>query len=213
MPLSVEEINNIVALRKTGHSMSEIKKVVLRCKASIFKYMKNVEVLPKYKAILKAKQGGSRYKSSCNWDMARAKAKTLISNPTFSDKMFILSCLYWGEGNKNELSLINSDPGLIKIFIDCLLEIGDKKDDLKVTLRLYDDLSKSEAINYWAKVLAIEKSFITNVNVIKGKKNGKLRYGMCRVRVSKSQEYFKLIISMIDLLRFSLNAPVVQWIE
>ena len=212
-PLSKEEIDEIMRLRKNGHSISEIRKIVPRGKASIFKYMKNVEVVSPYKEILKAKQGGSKYRSSYFWNAAKLKANRLISDLTVLDKVLILTCLYWGEGNKNELSLINGDPCLVKVFVAGLLEIGVKKSDLKVTLRLYDDLSKHESIRYWANVLEIEKSSITNVNVMKGKKNGKLKYGMCRVRVCKSQEYFKLIISMIDLLRFSFNAPVVQRIE
>jgi hypothetical protein len=213
MPLSPQEIDRIKKLRMTGHSMSEIRRVVPRGKASILKYIKNVEVLPEYKEILKIKQGGSKNRANHYWGLAKIKARLLIPDLNTSSKMLILSCLYWGEGNKNELSLINSDPGLIKIFIDCLLEIGVKKDDLRVTLRLFDNLSKNKAIEYWSKALCLEKTAINNVNIITGNKKGKLMYGMCRVRVRKSHEYFKLVISMIDLLRFSFNAPVVQWIE
>lgn len=36
---------------------------------------------------------------------------------------------------------------------------------------------------------------------------------MCRVRVAKGGSYFKLIMSMIDLIKSDFNAAVVQWIE
>jgi hypothetical protein len=60
----------------------------------------------------------------------------------------------------------------------------------------------------------LPKDFIKNINVIKGKKIGKLKYGMCRLRVKKVGRYFKLIISMIDLIKSGVqNVLVVQWIE
>ena len=213
MPLSLEEVSKIIELRKTGHSIPEIQKIICRGKTTVFNYIKNVEVLPEYKEILRVKQGGSKCRSKRYWDIARVKAKELMPTLCFSNKLIILACLYWGEGNKKDLNLVNSDPGLIKVFVDCLLEIGVKKDDLRITLRLFDDLSESECVEYWARVLDVDIKAIRNVNFIKGNKVGKLKYGMCRVRVRKSHEYFKLIISVIDLLRFSFSAPVVQWIR
>ena len=125
----------------------------------------------------------------------------------------ILACLYWGEGNKRELNLINGDPNLIKVFIMCLESLGVMKDQMKFTLRIFEDMNKEEAVRYWAKVINISKIKITNVNVLSRKKKEKLVNGMCRVRVTKGAPYFKLIMSMINLIKLELDAAVVQRIE
>jgi hypothetical protein len=79
--------------------------------------------------------------------------------------------------------------------------LGVKNREFKISLRLYEDINKEKATNYWAKNLNFKNSDIKSINVIKGKKAGKLEYGMCRVRVEKGQQYFKLIMSMIDLIK------------
>jgi hypothetical protein len=55
--------------------------------------------------------------------------------------------------------------------------------------------------------LNLPVSQIRSVNILKGKKVGKLEYGMCRVRVTKGERHFKLIMSMIDLIKSHLLSP------
>ncbi|MFZ2522642.1 MAG: hypothetical protein WAX44_03135 [Minisyncoccia bacterium] len=113
--------------------------------------------------------------------------------------MFIL-----GEGNKKELSIINSDPSLIRVVLSCLKELGISNNEIKVSLRLFEDIDKKEAVNYWSKFLNISRSMINHFEIKHGRKVGKLKYGMCRIRVKKSAKYFKLIMSMIDLIRLNV---------
>ena len=198
------EIEYIIKLRQTGHSLPEIRKLTNRGNATIHRYIQEVAVLPKYIQILKDKQGGSKVRSFKKWQDSELNAKNLIGNIKNRDLLFILSCLYWGEGNKKELNLVNSDPDLIRIFIKCLEEIGIQKEDLRITLRVYSDLDKDVVRKYWANLLKIPLNQILNVNVLYGKKEGKLKYGMCRVRVTKSEYYFKLIMSLIKEIKKSL---------
>lgn len=211
---SVSLIQKIVQLRKTGHSLPEIRKITGKGNSTVFKYIQGVKVLPKYQAILKAKQGGSLERSRKNWDEAVVQARSLINCLTERDRLLILTCLYWGEGTKKgELSLNNSDPALIKVFAECLNTIGVKRDDLRITLRIYEDINKESAIEFWANLLGIPRSKILGVNLLVGKKKGRLKYGMCRIRVTKGAPHFKLIMSMIDLIKSDFNAAIVQWIE
>lgn len=115
--------------------------------------------------------------------------------------MLILACLYWGEGNKKDLSLINSDPRLISAFIKGLKMIGVKQNDLKISVRIFEDLDKEKVINFWSKLTCVPVDRFFEVDIIEGEKIGKLEYGMCRVRVAKAGEYFKLIMSMIDFIK------------
>lgn len=181
--------------------MPEIRKITKNSNGTIFKYIQGVSILSEYQELWKQKRGGSKFRSQKQWDESLLEAQSLILPLGRNSKLVILACLYWGVGNKRELNLINSDPTLIKTFVNCLIEIGVKKDMLKVTLRLYEDLNINNAIKYWADILEIKKEAISSVNILKGLKRGKLKYGMCRVRVAKSARYFKLIMSMISLLR------------
>jgi len=69
--------------------------------------------------------------------------------------------LYWGEGNKankNTVRLGNSDPELIKIFINFLIKFFSiNKRDLKFHLHLFTDIDIKEAHNYWIKKLKIKE--------------------------------------------------------
>ncbi len=206
-------IKRIVNLRKTGHSLPEIQKIVGRGGSTVFKYIQGVSVLPEYKQILKSKQGGSIAKSNRDWLEAHQNSKNLLDSITTKDRLVVLACLYWGEGDKRDLSLNNSDPALIKVFVECLKCIGVKKEDLRITLRLYEDINENQARVYWAKIVGISEKKILGINFLPGKKRGKLKYGMCRVRVTKGGPYFKLIMSMIDLIKSDFNAAVVQRIE
>ena len=207
------EIKKIISLRKTGHSLPEIQKIVGRGSSTVFKYIQGVSVLSKYKQILKSKQGGSIAKSKRDWDRAYKDASKLVLPLKNEDKLIILACLYWGEGDKKDLSLNNSDPALIKVFVECLKCIGVKQEELRVTLRLFKDINENKARKFWAKVVGIPVQNILGVNILEGKKQGKLKYGMCRVRVTKGGPHFKLIMSMIDLIKSDFNAAVVQRIE
>lgn len=83
----------------------------------------------------------------------------------FSDKIFLFGLglgLYWGEGNKksvNSVRLGNSDPALIKKFIDFLVKIyGIDKIKIRFQLQTYDDLNIDKLILFWKKYLAVKKS-------------------------------------------------------
>lgn len=75
--------------------------------------------------------------------------------------------LYWGEGNKRNNSSIrlgNSDPGLIKTFIDFLERIYQiKRDKLRFGLQIFSDVSSTEAVTFWSKNLAVPKNSFQKV--------------------------------------------------
>ncbi len=103
---------------------------------------------------------------------------------------------------------------MIKIFFDSLELIGVKKDSIKIGIRLFDDIDKNEAIIFWAEVLGVSVRQISSIDVLHGKKKGKLLYGMCRIRVAKGGESFKLIMSIIERIKKEMiSAAVVQRIE
>ncbi len=97
--------------------------------------------------------------------------------------------IYWGEGNKankNTIRVGNSDPALLKIFIEFLITFfGIKKEDLKFHLHLFDDVNIVQAVHFWSKELKIKKSQFYKPMISKsgslGNYRQKSKYGVLTV--------------------------------
>ncbi|MBI1755308.1 helix-turn-helix domain-containing protein [Candidatus Azambacteria bacterium] len=95
--------------------------------------------------------------------------------------------LYWGEGNKkNKVSirLGNTDPRLVRTFIDFLVKIcGVKKKDIGFNLLIFSDINPTIAKMFWVRALDIRSQQIrSKVTVIKSGSIGtyrqKAKYGV-----------------------------------
>ncbi len=97
--------------------------------------------------------------------------------------------LFWGEGtkaNKDSVRLGNTDPKLIRRFMDFLIKFFNiQKSDLKFGLQLFTDISKKEALDFWKKYLKIEDNQFYKVIVTKSRSLGtyrkKSKYGVLTV--------------------------------
>lgn len=206
--LAKTKINRIIYLRKRGCSLPEIRRITSCGSGTIFKYIQGVEILPEFKELWKNKRKSSVFRMIQEQKKAQEEAKKLIKRVGRKEKAIIAACLYWAEGAKKDFSLTNTDPSLIKTFIECLNELGVKKEKLTINLRIYEDLDREEVCNFWSKVVGIPKEKIMYVNVLKGKKKGKLKYGMCRVRVVKGAYFLKLFRSLTEIIKKSILAPL-----
>jgi len=199
--ISDVEIERIHQLRRVGHSTPEIVRLVGRGYGTVFRYARSVRVAPEFAGLLKSKQGGSRARARRDWEQAKARSVEIVGKLSFRDRMLVLAALYWGEGTKRELNIINGDASLLRMFIVCLEALGIKRSSLRISLRLFEDIDVQRAKEYWARELRVRSNVISVSEFSKGKKNGKLAYGMCRIRVQKSGPCFKLVMSMIESLK------------
>ena len=133
--LSQTEVRRIIDLRKIGHSLNEIRRLTGHSNSTVLRYIAEIVVLPEYRKQLREKQGGSILKAKRNWKNAQHEASILITRPSRKDRLLVLASLYWGEGTKSELNLLNTDPSLIKVYVRCLKELGIDKSDLRVSIR------------------------------------------------------------------------------
>jgi len=196
-----QEIGQIIELRKTGHSLPEIRKIVGRGSSTVFKHIKDVEILPKFIESWESKRWSSKLKKTQQEEKAKFEAIALVPELTGREKILIAASLYWAEGAKGDFSLLNSDPDLIKTFIRALQELGINKDRIIISVRVFDDLEVEKSCLFWSKLIGIPRSRIKSVNILKGKKNGKLPYGMCRIRVSKGGYYLKLMKAIRGVIK------------
>lgn len=88
--------------------------------------------------------------------------------------------LYWGEGtktNKHTVRLGNTDPALIKKFIEFLEIIYCiKRAKIRFGLQIFSDMEPEEALNFWSKELAFDKSHFQKVIVTLARGIGNYRH-------------------------------------
>jgi len=191
------EIKKIKTLRSHGYSIIEIGKKLNRPKTTVFRYVLGIEVLPKYLKNWAGKRGGSKKRKALKEAESLGEARKLIKELSYKEKFILLSALYWGEGSKKSFGLSNTDPNLIKVFLKCLKDLfGVDAVRLRVSIRIYEDLSRQKCLDFWSKVTGVQRDNFVSVNILKGKKQGKLEYGMCRIRVAKGGDLLKKITSL-----------------
>jgi len=195
--ISPKIIRKIKTLRKRGFSLSEIRKETKLGHGTVHRYTKDVQILPRYQKAWLAKRGGSSKRKKIAEERAMSDAKKIISSLSGKEKTIFLSALYWGEGNKTDFILSNSDPDLIGVFVKGLREVFKiSNNNLRVSIRIYEDLNKNECLRFWSKIVGIKPEEFLSVNVLKGKKKGKLSYGMCRIRVKRGVNMLKYITAI-----------------
>ena len=192
-----ETKNKILDLRMHGYSIPEIHRLLGVPKSTALRYANTISILPEYKQRWLDRRNGSKIMSDRRLALAKNRANELVPVISKESLVLIAAALYWAEGAKKDFSLTNSDPELIKVFIRILEKIFDiKKEDLKVSIRLYEDLNINEAINFWSEIIGKDLKGNVSINILNGKKTGKLKYGMCRVRVKKSGLLLKTIFAI-----------------
>lgn len=196
-----EKIEKIKFLRSRGYSLPEISKEVSVSKTSVLRYIKNVRILPAYLSEWAGKRGGSHKIMLRKIKVALDEAENFVGHLTKKEIMLILCALYWAEGNKKDFILTNTDPDLIRVFVKVLkYTFRLKNDQIRVSLRLYEDLDKEKCLDFWSKVVGISKRKFLTTNILPGKKKGKLKYGMCRVRVVKGGDLLKKVMGINKII-------------
>ncbi len=89
----------IVQLRKYGRSMPEISQILKIPTSSVYRYTKNVPILPKFKKRWLERRNASKIMSERNWEYANREAMAQINNLTTKECKLIVCSLYWAEGN------------------------------------------------------------------------------------------------------------------
>ncbi len=200
--ISKKTIERIKLLRQKGYSLPEIKKELKVSHGTAFRHIQGIKILPEYWKEWHGKQGGSIKRMRIREQFAEKKALEAVQSLSDKEKMIFLSALYWGEGSKKDFSIINSDPELIKIFIKGLTEVlSVSKDKLRISIRIYEDLNTDKCLKFWSNITGIAVNKFKNVNILKGKKIGRLEYGMCRVRIEKGGDMLKYVTALKNRIK------------
>ena len=107
--------------------------------------------------------------------------------------------LYWGEGDKltkYNVSLANTDPGMIRLFVHFLVHVCQiEQEKIKIHLLLYPDLNERKSKIYWKLHTGLEEKNFTKSTIIQGRhKTRRLQYGVCSAIFSSTYLKRKLIV-------------------
>ncbi len=194
---AIEKIKLAKKLRKTGHTLGEIIDQVKLPKTTVWHHIKDISISSKYTRIFAKKQATSVLRSSREWDKARLEAKNFIPQKfDIGTAALLASAIYWGEGSKRDFNLANSDPDLVRLFMRCMKRFGISPRQFALHVRIYDDLNPDMAVKYWLSVTKIPRSNVVKVETLKGRKDGKLPYGMCRIRLYKGGYQLKILTAI-----------------
>jgi hypothetical protein len=199
--LNDDKLLKIKDLRSSGYSLPEISREVGVPRSTVFRYVKDVEILPEFIELWKRKRSGSRHVRLLKEEKALKEAKELLGELSNKEKILFISALYWGEGSKRDFGLSNTDPKLIKVFIEGLRDVFKIDEDrFRISIRIFEDMDRDKCLDFWSNITGIAKDRFINVDVLKGKKNGKLEFGMCRIRVTKGADLLKQIKGINEAL-------------
>lgn len=198
-------------MRKTGHSYPEISKILDVPKTTVLRYVRNVKIEPEYYGRWLDRKRSSKLFLINNLKKAKIEAENKIIDISEKESALIAAMIYWCEGAKKDFSFINSDPLLVVTFLQSLKRGFNLSDDrFTISLRIYEDLDKDRCVKFWSKVTGVHLDKRTSIKVLKGSKHGKLKHGMCRVRVKKGNLIHKEIFAITTLVnKFIQNAPIV----
>lgn len=162
-------------LRKNGFSFKEISEKLGISKSTASLWLRDVALSEKAQdRILKLRVDGRRRASDSVMkriamedsailaDVKRDMKKSIMLK---DDLKIICALLYWCEGGKTEkstLSFINSDPSLIKYFVDTFrkaFKVDESRFRVLMHVHNYHDIDKQ--IEFWSKITRIPKTQFT----------------------------------------------------
>ncbi len=202
-------------LRLQGKSYSEIKATLGIPKSTLSGWLQDYPLSPEKIRELRdlnprrienyrntrAKQREARFQK--DFDRVAEDIKKIMQRDLFVGGFF----LYWAEGTKlrrASAELTNTNPAMLRCFIEWLSLLGVTKTRLRVLLQLYADMDAHAQVTYWSDQLGIPKDQFRKPYIKKSNRAGityKGGYGQgtCTVIINDQQisSYIKMGVKYV----------------
>lgn len=194
-------IEKMIEMRRHGYSYPEISRSLNVSKTTALRHTRDIEILPEHLSRWLDRKCSSKLFLKNNLEIARIEAEKKVVDICDKESLLIAAMIYWCEGAKGDFSIINTDPVLISTFIKALKKSYNLSNDrFTVSLRIYEDLDKGKCLSFWSEVTGINLDENTSIKVLNGSKHGKLKYGMCRIRLKRGNLILKEISAITKLV-------------
>lgn len=157
-----------IDLRRQGKTYAEIRESLAVSKSSLSLWLRDLYLTDDQKAVLESKKSTAPQRRGAT-NRARREAARSVSRAHaaqeigwISERQLFLAgaILYWAEGAKAKpwrptqcVSSINSDPGLVLMFLRWLDLIGVESDRLTFRLSIHESADLDAAESYWREIL------------------------------------------------------------
>jgi hypothetical protein len=208
----VKDKQQALAMRQKGMSYSQIKDHLGISKSTLSGWLYDMPLsnerirelraespvrIERYRNTMRRKKEGKL--SKAYEEMSRT-ISALSSRETFLAGLF----LYWAEGNKttpNAIGLTNTNPYMLKFYIQWLGLMGVAKRQMKISLHLYSDMNVNKQERYWSRELSIplsqfRKSYIKNTKISSITYHQGFGQGTCSVIVDDTRLREKVIMGI-----------------
>lgn len=212
-----------IKLRKEGFSYNEILRQVPVAKSTISLWLRSVGLSEKQKQRLTEKKIKAALRGALSRKKQRIELVQKIKKDAVKDvgsdisqrELWLIgTALYWAEGSKEKeekpglgISFINSDPFMIKFFLNWLLKIlklPNKRIKFEIYIHENHKVRLPSIIKYWANITNFNESCFSTVyfkkNKIKTKRKnvGNNYQGLLRIKASASSSLNRKISGWID---------------
>ena len=216
--------NQALKLRLSGKSYTEISRILKVPKSTLSNWFTNLELSEKarnriarriYTGTLKGLVKRNKMQTHLAIKRTRKikkEAKNEISKITSRELRLVGAALYWGEGYKRPIirngkerthhvvSLTNSDPKLIALFLKFLREICEiPEHKITANIRSYEHLEEKSIVKFWQKITKLPKENFNKIyyGISKSSQNKKpfnrLPYGTISIRVNNTNLFHKIM--------------------
>ena len=204
-----------IALRQKGMSYSQIKKELGISKSTLSGWLKD---MPLSKERIKELRANSPRRIERFRETMRKKKKARradvyrkVSRDIANSKNvdFITGFyLYWGEGTKTAeytVSLTNSDPAIVKCFVEWMGILGIQPQKMKIKLHLYTDQNEVKLKKFWSAVTGVPlknfyKTYRKNSRSDEKTYKGMFSHGTCVV-IYSNRDVYEYVLEGVAYLR------------
>ncbi|MEU2059848.1 hypothetical protein [Streptomyces sp. NPDC013455] len=136
----------------------------------------------------------------------KEEAKQAVGDLSDRELFLVGVGLYWAEGGKDKpydrrenVTFVNSDPGMIKVFLAWLSLLRVERDRLRFTVMIHENADVTSAERYWADLVGVDagafnKTILKRHNPRTVRKNTGDDYRGCLViRVLKGADLYRRI--------------------
>jgi hypothetical protein len=211
-----EKKSEAILMRKEGASYSQIKEKLRVSKSSLSLWLhdmplpeKRLRELRDWNAVrIERFRDTMRHKRESRWVEVRKRAVKDIRKLNKREFFIAGLFLYWGEGTKTSVastSLSNTDPAMIRFFIQWLQLLGVSRDRLKVYIHLYSDMDARRELHHWSKVLDLPLTAFRKPYIKTSKRSGlsypqKFTHGTCNL-IYENRDISEYVRMALDYIR------------
>jgi hypothetical protein len=157
-----------VAMREEGRSYREIQAQVGVSKSTLSLWLRDVPLTEEQQRALdlrgpsatRASAEAARANATRRRSTVQSQAKAQITHLSESELFVAGVVAYWAEGSKNKpwrhgqgTIFINSDPGLVQLFLRWLALLGIEPDQLRFRLMIHESADITGSLRHWSRVV------------------------------------------------------------